>query len=158
MKRGDAGMENKTWQQHFLTSAAGYLIAADARLLNRDLSVSLSGGDVPHIGGVLTYDRQADQVQEVRFASHDGRHHKDILLARRFFTLVKPTLPGNACFSAGVHLNGISPRQIQASFTMVDCLARQVQQWLRSHRDFKQPQYTSHLNDSSSRKHNERRL
>lgn len=142
-------MGNKQlFQQQFSVTKAGYSIEADVRLLNKDLLVILTGGNIPHIGGVLTYDGQTQQTERIYFASHDGRRHKDMLLADRFFKDIKNDLPGNFCISAGVHLDGITAEQIQASFPMTDSLAQQVRQWLHSHKNhFQEPQYTTHLHE-----------
>ena len=36
------------------------------------------------LGGVVTYDRTSGQETAVKFASYDGRLHKDILLTQLF--------------------------------------------------------------------------
>lgn len=145
-KRGDVGMESNIIEQHFHVTDLGYSIEADARLLNKDLLMTLTGGNIPHIGGVLTYDGKTGQTKRIYFASHDGRRHKDMLLADRFFNTIHDDLPGNLCLTAGVHLDGITAAQIKASFLMTDDLAKQVKQWLHNHRnDFQEPLYTTHL-------------
>ena len=50
---------------------------------NQDLLVNLIGGNIPHVGGVVTFDQKAKEETVVKFASHDGRLHKDIFLAQR---------------------------------------------------------------------------
>ncbi|GHV97150.1 hypothetical protein lacNasYZ03_07400 [Lactobacillus nasalidis] len=129
----------------FTVSQEGYEISAEVELANKDLLVNLLGGDVPHLGGVLTYDHASGEVKELKFYSHDGRFHKDILLARVFASEVRDRLPGNLCVCAGVHVDGISKAQIAASTGMTQELAKQVLAWLKGQEDFKEPAYTSHF-------------
>lgn len=78
----------------------------------------------------------------MKFANHDGRTHKDIFLAERFAKDIEDQLPG----TAGVHIDGITEEQIDASFPMTDQLAKQVLAWVRTFGgDFKRPEYTTHI-------------
>ena len=130
----------------FKVKKDGYSIVADITVVNADLLVSLTGGDLPHLGGVVTYDIKADKIEKVYFASHDGRKHKDIFLAEKFMQSIKSKLPGNACVTAGVHINGITKEQIDASYEMCDELAKQVTVWLKNNTiNIQKPKYTTHL-------------
>ncbi|WP_258381271.1 prenylated flavin chaperone LpdD [Lactobacillus helveticus] len=40
----------------FKVAKEDYEISADILLENKDLLVSLTGGDIPHLGGVVTFD------------------------------------------------------------------------------------------------------
>ena len=62
---------------------------------NQDLLVNLIGGNIPHVGGVVTFDQKAKEETVVKFASHDGRLHKDIFLAQRLAEKIEKKLPGN---------------------------------------------------------------
>lgn len=131
----------------FRAEKAGYSIVAEIKVVNADLLISLTGGDLPHLGGVVTYDIKADKVEKVYFASHDGRKHKDIFLAEKFMQNIKSKLPGNACITAGVHINGITKEQIDASYEMCDELTNQVANWLKNDAiNIQTPEYTTHLN------------
>ncbi|CCK83969.1 Putative uncharacterized protein [Lactobacillus equicursoris 66c] len=132
--------------KQFKVSMAGYTITAVVHRLNRDLVVLLYGGDLPHVGSVLCYDKASEEKTEVNYYSHDGRYHKDIIIARVFFEKIKHTLPGNLNLTAGVHIDGISQEQIKAAPVMTEKLAEQVTDWLKKEAgNFKDPQYTSHF-------------
>lgn len=146
MKSGVDGMANLLHKCLFTVKDKGYSIVADTTLMNKDLVVNLIGGDLPHLGGIVSYDKQTGKVSETYFASHDGRKHKDILLAARFVKKTYDKVPGNLCVTAGVHIDGITAEQINESFPMTDKLAQQVIEWVVKFNDeFKNPQYTTHL-------------
>lgn len=146
MKLENAGWVNKMVKKLFTVNQAGYEISAEAELVNRDLLVNLVGGDVPHLGGIVSWDFKSRKQSEIKFASHDGRTHKDIFLAERFAKDIEDQLPGNLCVTAGIHIDGITEEQIDASFPMTDQLAKQVLAWVRTFGDdFKRPEYTTHI-------------
>ena len=132
-------------KQIFTVKEAGYEIQAEVTLANKDLLVNLLGGDLSHLGGVLTYDVSSQEVKEVKLFSHDGRFHKDIFLAQVFFENIKDQLPGSITITAGVHVDGISQEQIAASKGMTEDLARQCSAWLKEQKGFKEPVYSSHF-------------
>ncbi|WP_283621992.1 prenylated flavin chaperone LpdD [Limosilactobacillus avium] len=139
-------MANLIHKQIFTVKQEGYTITASATLMNKDLLVNLTGGNVPHLGGIVSYDKKTGKVTKVHFASHDGRIHKDIMLAEQFVKRVVDQAPGNICVTAGVHVDGITAAQINASFAMVDNLAVQVITWFAGFaQEFSDPQYTTHL-------------
>lgn len=146
MKLGVGGMADLVHRHIFTVERAGYAITADANLMNKDLVVNLTGGELPHLGGIVGFDRQTGKVTKTYFASHDGRKHKDILLAERFVKRAADRVPGNLCVTAGVHIDNITADQINASFPMTDELAEQVVTWLTGFaRQFRDPRYTTHL-------------
>lgn len=101
---------------------------------------------VTQLGGVVTYDHASGEKTVVKFYSHNGRRHKDILLAQLLAKEVKASLPGNLCVMAGVNLDGITREQIEASAPMTRYLARQVLAWVKGQAGkFKNPAYTTHL-------------
>ncbi|KRL84848.1 hypothetical protein [Ligilactobacillus apodemi] len=118
-------------QREFSVTLADYTITLTALQLGRDLFVSITGGDVPHIGTLTSYAKEG-VLSLQQFPSHSGRVHKDNVLAERVLTTIKPYLQGNCVLTAGVHVDGITKEQIQASFTMVDQLAEKLAQWLKT--------------------------
>ena len=60
----------------------GFTIQAAVKVIGKDLLITLTGGDTPHIGTVTTFSRDTE-IQTVRFPSHDGRFHKDDVLAEK---------------------------------------------------------------------------
>ncbi|MBD5429128.1 hypothetical protein [Lactobacillus sp.] len=133
-------------EKTFNITKEAYTISATCQLINQDLLVSLTGGDVPHIGGIVSWDGKVKKQEEIRFASHSGRIHKDIFLAEKFAEEIEHQLPGNLCVTAGVHLDGITQAQIEASFPMTQELAKQVLVWVKtSAQNTKKPEYTTHI-------------
>lgn len=146
MESGVGGMASLIHQQTFTITQENYTITASVMLMNKDLDVNLTGGQLPHLGGVVSYDHQTGKIQKIYFASHDGRKHKDILLAERFVKRIAHQLPGSLCVTAGVHIDGITAAQINASFPMTDELAKQVAHWVNHYADdFSEPRYSTHL-------------
>ncbi|TSO26321.1 hypothetical protein [Lactobacillus sp. LL6] len=130
----------------FKITQENYTIYANCQLLNQDLVVNLSGGDLPHIGGIVSWDGKSKKETKVSFTSHNGRIHKDIFLAEKFAKNVEAALPGNLCVTAGVHIDGITQAQIEASFPMTEALAKEVINWVDNNiKEMKQPKYTTHI-------------
>ncbi|MSE05386.1 amino acid decarboxylase [Lactobacillus salivarius] len=125
----------------FSISNTGYTIKLTANFINRDLNVAITGGDVPHIGTVTTYDKEREQKEVVRFPSHDGRFHKDDVLADRLLEKIKDGLPGNCVITTGVHVDYITTEQIHASFGMVDELGEKLKSWISIQDNFEDPIY-----------------
>lgn len=139
-------MVRKMIEKVFKVSQENYTISANCQLINQDLLVNLTGGNIPHIGGIVSWDGKAKKQEEIRFNSHDGRIHKDIFLAEEFAQQIEQDLPGNLCVTAGVHVDGITQAQIEASFPMTVKLANLVLKWLQENtQDIKQPEYTTHI-------------
>ncbi len=145
MKLDQDGVEQMP-RKIFSVTRENYTIYADASLMNKDIVVTLSGGNIPHLGGVVTYDYKTKKVEKIYFDSHDGRKHKDIFLAERFTEKIVSKLPGNLCVTAGVHIDGITKAQIEASFEMCDSLAAHVINWIKDQtQNVQEPKYITHL-------------
>ncbi|MDX5080046.1 hypothetical protein SD937_01410 [Lactobacillus paragasseri] len=136
-----------------LTITKSFQLKADCLLNNQDLLVNLIGGNIPHVSGVVTFDQKAKEETVVKFASHDGRLHKDIFLAQRLAEKIEKKLPGNLVINAGVHIDGISKEQIDDSFVMTDEIAKKILAWVQEETSsFKAPKYTTHLKRDASGK------
>ena len=130
-----------------------FQLKADCLLNNQDLLVNLTGGNIPHVGGVVTFDQKTREETVVKFASHDGRLHKDIFLAQRLAEKIEKKLPGNLVINAGVHIDGISKEQIDDSFIMTDEIAEEILAWVKEETsNFRDPKYTTHLKRDASGK------
>lgn len=135
------------------TITKSFQLKADCLLNNQDLLVNLTGGNIPHVGGVVTFDQKTKEETIVKFASHDGRLHKDIFLAQRLAEKIEKKLPGNLVINAGVHIDGISKEQIDDSFIMTDEIAEKILAWVQEETSsFKDPKYTTHLKRDASGK------
>lgn len=137
-------------RETFSCQKAGYQMTAEVTLLNGDGLVIISGGDLPHLGTVNFYSpekmqlvfSESEAVKEVtipdfslktvRFSSHSGRFHKEDVLAEAFLAAVKNSSLTNWLITAGVHINGITQEQIEASYKMAKNLGEQTAHWLQT--------------------------
>lgn len=115
----------------FLVKDAGYHMQAKITVVSRDLFIEVTGGDDPHIGTVTTLTKNTDP-ETIRFPSHDGRFHKDDVLAMAIGKIIQPQLPGNCVITVGVHVDHITQAQIDASADMAKCLGNQISDWLKT--------------------------
>lgn len=123
----------------FISKRTTYEITLKAEWIGNDLLLSLYGGDTPHIGTVTTFSSGETQVQ--RFPSHDGRFHKDDILAKILLEKIQSIIPGNCVITAGVHVDHISKEQIEVSFPMTEELADELSHWIKEHPLAKEPLY-----------------
>ncbi|GEQ50334.1 amino acid decarboxylase [Tetragenococcus koreensis] len=114
----------------FQITAADFTMTSEVKIIGKDLLITVTGGNTPHIGTVTTITKETT-CQTIRFPSHDGRFHKDDVLAETIARVIQPDLPGNCTITAGVHVNGISQEQIEASFTMAEKLGEKLRNWLQ---------------------------
>lgn len=149
----------------FSSKKAGYEIQAEVTLINEDTLVILTGGDVPHLGTVTFQNSAKPQLifatdsstkkpttqnsaslKTLRFASHSGRFHKEDVLAEAFLKETSFLRSGNWVVTSGVHINGITPEQIEASYEMAKELGKKTAEWLRNVRiPTEKPEYLSKL-------------
>ncbi len=113
----------------FSITQENYTMDAKVEVVGKDLFIEVTGGDNPHIGTVTTLTKDTE-LQTVRFPSHDGRFHKDDVLAVRIGKMIQASLPGSCTITAGVHVNHISKKQIFASSDMSKNLGQQILDWL----------------------------
>ncbi|MBX8938129.1 amino acid decarboxylase [Enterococcus gilvus] len=124
----------------FTSKQADYAITLQAEWIGNDLFLCLFGGDTPHIGTVTTFSSETEKHVQ-RFPSHDGRFHKDDVLAELLLKPIAAEIPGNCVITAGVHVDHISKEQIEASFSMTAELAEALKLWLLKHTLAKAPLY-----------------
>jgi len=113
----------------FSITQENYTMIANVEAIGKDLLIKIIGGDTPHIGTVTTLTRTTD-LETVRYPSHDGRLHKDDVLAIRIGKIIQSDLPGSCTIIAGVHVNHISKKQIMVSAMMSKSLGEQIKNWL----------------------------
>ncbi|MFD0896995.1 prenylated flavin chaperone LpdD [Loigolactobacillus binensis] len=114
----------------FKVTQAGYTITADVQQIGPDLLITITGGDHPHIGTVTTFG-VATELATVRFPSHDGRLHKDDVLATTLMQQIRSQVAGSCTITAGVHIDQISQQQINAAAPMARVLGQQIKLWLQ---------------------------
>lgn len=81
-------------------------LTAEAKWIGEDLLVVLTGGDA-HIGSVSC------AAAGEPLHSHQYPHHRDALLSDRFALGLHRALGVKTVVICGVHVNGISPEEIQ---------------------------------------------
>ncbi|WP_334351715.1 prenylated flavin chaperone LpdD [Companilactobacillus sp. HBUAS56257] len=115
----------------FSITEENYTMTANVEVIGKDLFIAITGGDNPHIGTVTTLTKDSD-LQTIRYPSHDGRFHKDDVLAKRVGKVIQSQLPGSCTITAGVHVNHISKKQIAVSSSMAQNLGEQIKTWLQT--------------------------
>ena len=121
----------------FSVTQENYTMKAQVTIIGKDLFIAITGGDNPHIGTVTTLTKNT-AMETIRYPSHDGRLHKDDVLATRIGKMIKDDLPGSCTITAGVHVNHISKKQIMVSGMMAKNLGEQIKNWLQT-TDFDAP-------------------
>ncbi|WP_167630686.1 amino acid decarboxylase [Listeria valentina] len=118
--------------KEFSISQENFTMQADVQIIEKDILIILTGGTNPHIGTITTRQMNG-QIQNTAFPSHDGRFHKDDILARTVIQKISSLLVGNLVVTSGIHVNHISKKQIQASFEMAAILGEQIADWLKDY-------------------------
>lgn len=127
----------------FSITQENYTMNAKIEVIGKDLFIEVTGGDTPHIGTVTTLTKNTE-IQTIRYPSHDGRFHKDDVLAVRIGKIIQADLPGSCTITAGVHVNHISKKQIMVSGQMSQNLGEQIKGWLKqTNFDAPEPVYYS---------------
>jgi len=119
-------------QATFSVTASEYTMAAQVQQIGPDVMINITGGDHPHIGTVTTFG-VTTALATVRFPSHDGRVHKDDVLATMVAQQIKPQITGSCTITVGVHVDQISQEQINAAAGMAQKLGQQISAWLVAH-------------------------
>lgn len=138
----DVGKVNKMEKiKQFLVTQEAFTMQANVQVIGKDLLITITGGNVAHIGTVTTFSKEI-KAQTIRFPSHDGRFHKDDVLAQSLLAIIKDELPGNCVITSGVHVDHITNAQIHTSFSMAESLGQRILAWIQNHHfDNKKPLY-----------------
>lgn len=127
----------------FSVTQENYTMSAKIEVIGKDFFIEVTGGDTPHIGTVTTLTKNTE-IQTIRYPSHDGRFHKDDVLAVRIGKIIQADLPGSCTITAGVHVNHISKKQITVSGQIAQNLGEQIKAWLKqTNFDVPEPVYYS---------------
>lgn len=129
----------------FSVTKEGYTMKLEVSVIGKDLLVRVTGGNSPHIGSITTLTKDL-APKTVPFPSHDGRFHKDGVLAERIGKIIQSFLPGNCVITSGVHVDQITKRQIMSSDQMASDLGEQLLKWIKQYdfsKKYVQPQYYS---------------
>jgi len=131
----------------FSITQENYTMKANVEIIGKDLLIKVTGGDTPHIGTITMLTKTTD-LETIRYPSHDGRMHKDDVLATRIGKIIQLNLPGSCTITAGVHVNHISKKQIMASAMMSKNLGEQIKDWLEK-TDFNSPEPVYYSDEES---------
>lgn len=115
----------------FQVSEQGFTMTVLVSRENLDVLVQLIGGDVPHFGVVSTIDNTG-KIETHALPSRAGHVHQEGILTEHLANIIKPALQGNAIITGGVHVNNITPEQIDAATSMTEALGEQLVEWLRA--------------------------
>lgn len=69
-------------EKYFHTTMENYSMQASVKVIGKDLIISITGGETPHIGTITTFTQESE-LETIRFPSHSGRFHKDDVLAKK---------------------------------------------------------------------------
>jgi len=95
-----------------------------AQFLGRDLSVTLSGGDRPHIGAVALAQPQASS------SALSLPRHREEALARNIASTLSIEFNTTVCVVCGIHLDDILDREITEVLEMSDDLTHELSRHL----------------------------
>lgn len=115
---------------YFSITDEGFTIHAELKRINSDILIILTGGDVPHIGSVTILSK--GKIESTVFLCHDGKPHKDHLLAEKIMTTIQPIITENCVITSGVHVDYITKQQIIASLGMAKNISQQIITWLQN--------------------------
>lgn len=115
----------------FSVTTEGFTIHAELKRINSDILIILTGGNVPHIGSVTTLSN--GKIESTVFLCHNGKPHKDHLLAEKIMTAIQPIITENCIITSGVHVDYITKQQIIASLGMAENISQQIITWLQNH-------------------------
>lgn len=97
------------------------------RFIGRDLSVTVTGGEAPHIGAVALAFRQDGAIA---VSSLTVPQHREDTLARACAEALCRTAGYTTLVSCGIHIGEAAPQEIDLICTHVKCLTRKLQEIL----------------------------
>jgi len=110
----------------------GYTMRATLERQSLDVLIQVIGGDVPHYGVVMTVDNTG-QTEVIAMPSRPGHVHQEKVLINPVIKAIKPALQNNAIIVSGMHVNDITPAQMQAAVPMAKVLGERLADWLMAH-------------------------
>ena len=97
--------------------------------MGKDCTICVWGGDTPHVGSVvMSMARPSLTGSGVGVTSSvlNGIGHKDEYVARKFAEAAAEKFVCTAVCSCGIHIDGITPAQLQEVSAVCDKLLKQV--------------------------------
>ncbi len=97
----------------------GIYISAKVVYVQDDILILVYGGDKPHIGSCLLANQR--ELKSICF-----KHHKDDILLGIMANKLKKHTSKNICLTGGVHIDGITKKQIQVVLKLGEKLAKKI--------------------------------
>lgn len=107
----------------------GLPVFAQLVQMGKDCTICIWGGDTPHVGSVvMSTARPSLTGSSVGVTSSvlNGIGHKDEYVARKFAEAAAEKFVCTAVCSCGIHIDGITPAQMQEVSVVCDKLLKQV--------------------------------
>ena len=107
----------------------GLPVFAQLVQMGKDCSICIWGGDTPHGGSVVMSTARPSLTGSgvgVTSSVLNGIGHKDEYVARKFAEAAAEKFVCTAVCSCGIHIDGITPAQLQEVSVVCDKLLKQV--------------------------------
>lgn len=107
----------------------GLPVFAQLVQMGKDCTICIWGGDTPHVGSVVMSTARPSLTGSgvgVTSSVLNGIGHKDEYVARKFAEAAAEKFVCTAVCSCGIHIDGITPAQLQEVSTVCDKLLKQV--------------------------------
>ncbi|MGM9521714.1 MAG: hypothetical protein ACI3VB_04470 [Oscillospiraceae bacterium] len=87
----------------------GYPIRVSAEYAGKDLNVSITGGDTPHIGSMsIAWHEDSIREKTVLLPSH-----RDDIISREYALALSELTGASVCVTCGIHYDGVTAEGIQ---------------------------------------------
>lgn len=107
----------------------GLPVFAQLVQMGKDCTICVWGGDTPHVGSVVISTARPSLTGSgvgVTSSVLNGIGHKDEYVARKFAEAAAEKFVCTAVCSCGIHIDGITPAQLQEVSAVCDKLFTQV--------------------------------
>lgn len=107
----------------------GLPVFAQLVQMGKDCTICVWGGDTPHVGSVVMSTARPSLTGSgvgVTSSVLNGIGHKDEYVARKFAEAAAEKFVCTAVCSCGIHIDGITPAQLQEVSAVCDKLFTQV--------------------------------
>lgn len=74
--------------------------------IGKDISIIISGGDIPHVGAISIYSKE-EGIKTISL-----KNHKDYIIGEMCINSIKDIAIGNISVTSGIHIDNITNEQI----------------------------------------------
>jgi hypothetical protein len=103
----------------------GIEVEADILSIGKDWIVAVSGGMTPHIGAVSYGNREEEK--NISLGTH-----KELAVTRKMFARLNVMCAGNLLITGGIHIDHITPEQIDQVMEICDILTEKAAEILNA--------------------------